>query len=251
MVSADDQNLTWGGLSTDAMGIESVKSIELLPENNFLRWNDTRILSLNDVYELKAKDGNLITLKAYSSVKANCFKAGGREFQQFSLRFTDSALRDEWCANLQSALHPAGFRRIRKLLVFVNPAGGSGRALHLYTTCVQPIFEGTGIEVELVKTTHPGHAGEVVATKNFDGLDGVVSVSGDGLLNEVLNGLHKNKDPAAIRVPIGVVPGGSGNAIAMSLADLAGAPRISCLPGGAENGNQWRASGCTGGVIEG
>jgi hypothetical protein len=39
----------------------------------------------------------------------------------------------------------------------------------------------------LQHTTHEGHAGEVAAALDPSSVDGVVCVSGDGLVNEVLN----------------------------------------------------------------
>jgi sphingosine kinase len=84
----------------------------------------------------------------------------------------------------------------------------------------------------LQHTTHEGHAGEVVAALDPGSVDGVVCVSGDGLVNEVLNGLlRRDDDPRAHQLPVGHVPAGSGNAIAKSLSDLAGVCDRACLPG--------------------
>ena len=46
-----------------------------------------------------------------------------------------------------------------------------------------------------------------------------VTVSGDGLIHEVLNGLFERVDwrEALARLPIGVIPGGSGNALSRTL----------------------------------
>lgn len=52
----------------------------------------------------------------------------------------------------------------------------------------------------------------------FQKWDGIVIVSGDGLLFEVFNGLMKRPDASeAIRIPIGVIPGGSGNGMAHAI----------------------------------
>ncbi|RWS18744.1 hypothetical protein B4U80_07249, partial [Leptotrombidium deliense] len=48
--------------------------------------------------------------------------------------------------------------------------------------------------------------------------DGIVVVSGDGLLFEVFNGLMQRHDwEQAIKIPVGIIPGGSGNGIAHSI----------------------------------
>lgn len=49
--------------------------------------------------------------------------------------------------------------------------------------------------------------------------DGIVTVSGDGLLHEVVNGLMLRKDWMEIRekVTIGGIPGGTGNGLIKAL----------------------------------
>ncbi|XP_074307637.1 sphingosine kinase 1-like isoform X2 [Silene latifolia] len=55
--------------------------------------------------------------------------------------------------------------------------------------------------------------------------DGVVCVSGDGILVEVINGLLQRDDwKTAIKMPLGVIPAGTGNGVAKSLLDLVGEP---------------------------
>eukprot|EP00897_Mesotaenium_endlicherianum_P004106 jgi/Mesen1/3723/ME000202S02813 len=53
--------------------------------------------------------------------------------------------------------------------------------------------------------------------------DGIVCVSGDGVVTEVLNGLLERSDwQEAVKTPVGHIPAGSGNALAKSLLDSAG-----------------------------
>ena len=77
-----------------------------------------------------------------------------------------------------------------------------------------------------VETTHAGHAAELMQGLDLSAQDGVVIVSGDGLIYEVINGLMKRPDgrEALQAVPIGVVPAGSGNALAKQLTYSAGEP---------------------------
>ena len=59
--------------------------------------------------------------------------------------------------------------------------------------------------------------------------DGIVIVSGDGLVYEVINGLMKREDGAAAvgRMPIGILPAGTGNGLAKSLLCALLSPRSS------------------------
>jgi sphingosine kinase len=48
---------------------------------------------------------------------------------------------------------------------------------------------------------------------------GIITVSGDGLPHEALNGLFQRNDWSEVcKIPLGVLPGGSGNGLANSLS---------------------------------
>jgi len=106
----------------------------------------------------------------------------------------------------------------KKLLVLVNPVGGRGRAVQLWQQVADILVE-VGIECEVVVTTHAGHARELVSSCEISNYGGVVTVSGDGGLHEVLNGLSSRPDSDQISqtFPIGMVPGGSGHGVHCSL----------------------------------
>lgn len=111
----------------------------------------------------------------------------------------------------------------RKYLVFINPAGGKGKAVHIYHSQIRPLFELAGAECQVIVTEHPGHAQSVVKTYDLSKIDAVIMVSGDGLLYEVINGIMERPDWAtAINTPIGILPTGSGNALCASLLYEAG-----------------------------
>jgi hypothetical protein len=116
-----------------------------------------------------------------------------------------------------SSSKDVGAAQPRPLLVLLNPASGAGAAKRLYDTDVAPLLASAGSSAQVVETTHAGHAAEVVGAADLSALRGVVVVSGDGLVSEVLNALMRRADWAqAIRTPIGHVPGGSGNGLATS-----------------------------------
>ncbi|KAG5023286.1 hypothetical protein JHK82_019189 [Glycine max] len=77
-----------------------------------------------------------------------------------------------------------------------------------------------------LETKHQLHAKQVVQSLDFSKYDGIVCVSGDGILVEwVVNGLLQSQDwDTAIKMPLGVVPAGTGNGMAKSLLDSVGHP---------------------------
>ena len=64
-------------------------------------------------------------------------------------------------------------------------------------------------------TAHAGHGTEMVAITDLSAYDGLVAAGGDGTLFEVLNGLYKQ--PKSARIPLGLLPIGTGNAFARDL----------------------------------
>ena len=69
--------------------------------------------------------------------------------------------------------------------------------------------------VELAPTRRAGHAVDLVFEADLDAFDGVIAAGGDGTLFEVLNGLYR-KIPQE-RVPLGLIPVGTGNAFVRDL----------------------------------
>ena len=69
----------------------------------------------------------------------------------------------------------------------------------------------------LLDTTHPKHATEISKNMTLE-YDGLVSVSGDGLIHEVINGFVQHPQSAeAFRIPIAPIPTGSGNGTSLNL----------------------------------
>lgn len=100
-----------------------------------------------------------------------------------------------------------------KLLLVFNPSAANGRARRLLPAIRSGLEQFADLDVEV--THQPGHARRLVAAADLNGLDGIIAGGGDGTLFEVLNGLYEH--PAAIRVPLGLLPLGTGNAFARDL----------------------------------
>jgi len=79
------------------------------------------------------------------------------------------------------------------------------------------------VSITVQETECQGHAREVASSLDLGKYDGIVCVSGDGVLVEVVNGILQRTDwEEAIKMPIGVVPAGTGNGMAKSLLHAAG-----------------------------
>ncbi|XP_026181015.1 sphingosine kinase 1 [Mastacembelus armatus] len=116
-------------------------------------------------------------------------------------------------------------RRPCRVMVLVNPHSGRGQALQLFTGHVQGMLTEAAVPYTLVITEHQNHAREMVRKTDLSQWDALVIMSGDGLLFEVINGLMEREDwQEAIQIPLGILPGGSGNALAASVHHYSQSP---------------------------
>jgi diacylglycerol kinase family enzyme len=113
----------------------------------------------------------------------------------------------------------------RALLVFVNPHSGSGQAARRWAL-MEPILEKAGYEITKIDTTHYLHCMEYIQkapAQDLTKYNGIIAVSGDGLVHEIINGLFTRPDWEAVKdIPVGYLPGGSGNAHLKNICDRAG-----------------------------
>ena len=101
-----------------------------------------------------------------------------------------------------------------KILLIYNPQAGHKRAMKQLPE-VEAEFIRTGIDFDLQLTDYPEHADEITRNTPLKNYDGIVAAGGDGTLFEVVNGYFKN--PSAQKIPLGILPMGTGNAFARDL----------------------------------
>ena len=99
----------------------------------------------------------------------------------------------------------------KKFLILINPASGRRRGLKIWSQ-VSEFFDACDIEIHL--TEYRNHANEIIINANILDFDGIVVVSGDGLVHEVINALCNSNNERIRSIPVGVIPAGSGNALA-------------------------------------
>ena len=79
----------------------------------------------------------------------------------------------------------------------------------------------SGLDLKVVQTRYRGHAVHFAAEAARDGYDLVLTLGGDGTVNEAVNGLLRASQPAAGGAParpaLAAVPGGSANVFTRAL----------------------------------
>ena len=98
---------------------------------------------------------------------------------------------------------------VKHFTFVVNPSGGTRRGLEVLKK-VKPVFAAAELQVHVTK--HAGQAAELADTLDLSDCDGLCLIGGDGTLHEIVNGLMKRK--ANVTVPLGIIPGGTGNSVA-------------------------------------
>ncbi|EDV27726.1 uncharacterized protein TRIADDRAFT_20947, partial [Trichoplax adhaerens] len=105
-----------------------------------------------------------------------------------------------------------------RYVIFVNPKSGTGKSRKIFKNAPKRMLREAEAEYTLITTERQGHAYDYVKEMKLNQVDGIIIVSGDGLIHEVINGLMSREDwEHAIKLPIGALPGGSGNALYQSI----------------------------------
>ncbi|XP_076457192.1 sphingosine kinase 2-like [Babylonia areolata] len=97
--------------------------------------------------------------------------------------------------------------------------------MKIFSTEVAPMLEEASMHFQVFVTEYAGHASELMKDMELSQWAGVVVVSGDGLVHEVINGIMQRTDwDSAIKLPIGCIPAGSCNALVSSINYAAAEP---------------------------
>lgn len=74
------------------------------------------------------------------------------------------------------------------------------------------------LQIDTGPVSSPTNAAEIARNLDLTAYDVLVPISGDGIVNELLNGLASRPDAlAALRMPIAPIPAGSGNALSVNI----------------------------------
>lgn len=98
--------------------------------------------------------------------------------------------------------------RYQNIQLIINPAAGGDEPI---LNQINEVLDQYQLPWDARVTHHPGDATRLTKEAIDGGADLIVSYGGDGTLMEVLNGL------AGRSIPLGILPGGTGNGVALAL----------------------------------
>lgn len=101
-----------------------------------------------------------------------------------------------------------------KIFHINNPASGNKSGAKHFSL-INKEFQKRSVDCKSVQTEYAGHATEIIRNLDFSRYDGIAISGGDGSLFEAINGYFANQ--SNLKIPVGVIPVGRGNAFARDL----------------------------------
>lgn len=152
-------------------------------------------------------------------------------FRSFDSHEDNMREAEKWCKSLKSyrdkhlklcGVFDNSSRTLtsKRLLILLNPKSGSGKSRELFHQHVVPVLNEAEIPYDLYVTKHSHYAANFVRQRDLSVWSGIVAIGGDGLFHEILNGLLLRHDWKRVveNISLGIVPCGSGNGLARSIA---------------------------------
>ncbi len=102
-----------------------------------------------------------------------------------------------------------------KTLLVLNPMAGHGATLKIFPQ-VANALQKAGMQYDLVHTTAPLHAVQIACDAPAQGYERIVTLGGDGIAHEVVNGLLRASSEGET-IALGIIPLGTGNDFIKSL----------------------------------
>jgi YegS/Rv2252/BmrU family lipid kinase len=92
----------------------------------------------------------------------------------------------------------------------VNPNAGNGKGRKDWNR-IADILKKNGIRFKVKPTERKGHATELTRELIAGGFRKIISIGGDGTLNEIINGIFTQDHCPATEITLGLIPVGTGN----------------------------------------
>ncbi|XP_065368080.1 ceramide kinase [Calliphora vicina] len=149
--------------------------------------------------------------------------------RRLTLHNNDPYIVAKWYDHLHKLLRKDDAKRVKRLLVFINPYGGRKMGLQIYERHCKQLIQLSGIDASCIITQRANQIRDILMTHDLTPYDAVCCVGGDGTVAEMINGLIGRamrdqgldlRQPEYIpkpALPVGIIPAGSTDTIVYSL----------------------------------
>jgi sphingosine kinase len=201
---------------------------------DYLSWQQDGIkqqLCLDDVVGTalvnQGEDNRLcLVVSAYPQQTVGLiFKKERRVLREYYFTCTDSAQRSQWQQAINNTLVAKAIDadiKPRQLQVVINPNSGKKQAIQIFEQ-VRGLLDRSNLQYTVTKTASRQDTKNFVHNLNLALTDGLIIVGGDGTIHDAIAALMSRPDAeAAIQLPLGIIPGGTGNGLCKSILESAG-----------------------------
>ncbi len=185
--------------------------------------NKIRHLSLEDVVGVSQVDRQetefpCLLIHAYplGLAKANNRKKQTRILREYCFTCPSLKVRSQWIQAINNSLA----EKPRHLQVIINPVSGKKQGNKIFEQ-VRSLFDRSYLTYSVKETFSGADIKDFVSNLNLSEVDGLVIVGGDGTVHDAIAGLMSRPDwETAIKLSLGIIPGGTGNGLSKSLLQL-------------------------------
>ena len=185
-------------------------------------------LSLDDVVGVSVLDSKEsefpgLLLHVYPIDKTD--KKQSRSLKEYYFTCPTVEARSQWhraIANTLMGKEIDAPLKPRQLQVIINPTSGKKQAAQIFAN-IRPLFDRSFLKYTVRESHSSQDIQDFVRHLDLSEIDGLVIVGGDGTIHDAIAGLTSRPDwQQAIALPLGIIPGGTGNGLSKSLLELSG-----------------------------
>ncbi|MEC4802798.1 MAG: diacylglycerol kinase family protein [Jaaginema sp. PMC 1080.18] len=208
----------------------SSNGIGILAQNQLWWWqkNQKQFIDLPDIIGISKGDETseyAVFVVSSCPFKKSYLRKPTRRFRESYFYCSSIAVRDRWLEALSQQLYPSiQHPQNRHLYILINPYSGQKKARRIFQK-IEPLLQKSDLQYTLRETQGKNDIKEQINALDFSKIDGIVVVGGDGTVHEVVNSLVEHRDrQTALKIPLGIIPAGTGNGLCKSLLELSQEP---------------------------
>jgi len=160
-----------------------------------------------------------LLIHAYPIDKTSKSPKQQRVLKEYCFTCPNESVRSQWKQAIERTLA----NKQRQLQIIINPVSGKKQASKIFEQ-VRPLLDRSYLKYTVRETLSSEDTQGFISNLDLALIDGLVIVGGDGTVHDTIAGLMMRPDwEKAIKLPLGIIPGGTGNGLSKSLLKLAGA----------------------------
>jgi len=107
----------------------------------------------------------------------------------------------------------------KRYFIVINPFSGTKKSVIVWRKTIEPMLKKANLLYDILITKYSNEAYKYMNTFDWKKYEGIITIGGDGIIYEVVNGLASRLDGAEAlqSLPIGPIPTGTGNGLVASI----------------------------------